>query len=144
MYKMMKVAISIMMSFAMAVCLASTGVEAKAESAQEDGISLASVNIGVPYFIKDKYGKITAQFSGQGTLLVTYTDLKKKSRYIKMYVSTLSKSFKVRKFVVKANKSHSESYNINAMSGRVTIEVFRHTSTKPTSGQIDPLKGILQ
>lgn len=144
MNKIMKAVISIVMSFAIVVCLDPTWVGAKEMSVQEDVISLASVNIGVPYYIQDKWGKITAQFSSQSTLLVTYTDLKGKSRYIKMYVSTSSKSFPVRKFVVKANKAHSESYNINANVGKVTITVYRHISTSPSSGQIDPLKGILQ
>jgi hypothetical protein len=61
-----------------------------------------------------------------------------------MYVSTSGKKFEVRSFVVSANKSHSESYDLNALSaGKVTITVYRHTSTSPSSGQIDPLTGIM-
>lgn len=149
MKRIMKTVISIVMSFAMAVCLEPTlagaeEISAQEISAQEYDISLASVNIGVPYSIKDKWGKITAQFSNQSTLLVTYTDLSSTSRYIKMYVSTSSKSFGVRKFVVKANKAHSESYGVNASGGKVTITVYRHTSSSPSSGQIDPIIGTLQ
>ena len=144
MNKMIKTIISVVMSFAMVVCLAPTGAGAKEMSAKEDGISPASINIGVPYYVQDKYGKITFRFSSQSTLVVTYTDLTNKSRYIKMYVSTPSKSFPVRKFIVKANRAHSESYNINVAVSKVTVTIYRHTSSDSTSGQIDPIKGILQ
>ena len=141
MNKIVKTVISIVISFSMAVCLASTSAGATEISAQEYEISLASVNVGVPYYISDSYGKITAQFTNQSKLLVTYTDLKGKSRYIRLYVSTLSKSFGVRKFVVKANKAHSESYNISSTESQIKITVYRHTTSSSSSSQIDPIVG---
>lgn len=143
MNKIVKTVVSIVTSFAMAVCLASTSAGAAEISPQEYEISPASVGIGVPYHISDSRGKITAQFVNQSKLLVTYTDLTNKSRYIKMYVSAPSKSFEVRTFVVKANKAHSESYNISSTESQIKITVYRHTTSSSSSSQIDPIVGIL-
>lgn len=145
MNKIMKEVIPIVMSFAMAVCLVPTWAGAKEMHAQEDGISLQSFEIGKQYFIRDKKMEIMAMFNSQDTLVVKCRSLTKISRYVEMYVSTSSKSFKVRTFTVKGNDSHSELYSINrANAGKITITIYPHTSSSPSSGYIDPLTGILQ
>lgn len=146
MNKIIKAVISIVMSFAIAICLVPTWAVAEEVSAKEDdGISLATIGVGgEPYSIYDKWGKISAQFSSQRTLLVTYTDLHNTSRYISMYVSNAGKEFPVENFVVKANGAKSVSYPISVSGySNVVITVFRHTSTSPNSGQIDPIVGRL-
>lgn len=144
MNKMMKVAMSIIMSFAMVVCMASTEAGAKAVSAPEDGISPQAYEIGKQYSISDGRMKIVGMFISQDKMVITIHNLSKKvDRYVHLYVSTSSKTFKVRKFNVKKNSSHSETYSVDRNHvGKITIEVHPHVSSDPKSGFIDPLKGI--
>lgn len=145
MNKIMKAVISIAMSFVMVVCLTPTWAGAEEMSAQEDGISAQSFDIGKQYFIRDKRMEIMAMFNSQDTLVVKCKSLTSTSRYVEMYVSTSNKSFKVRKFTVKGNNSHSELYSINrANAGKITITIYPHTSTSPSSGYIAPLTGVMQ
>lgn len=143
MNKAMKVVMSIMMSFAMVVCMASTEVGAKAVSAPEDSISPQGYEIGQQYSITDGRMEIMGMFSSQDTMVIKIKNLTNKSRYVDLYVTTSSKTFKVRKFNVKSKDSHSELYSVNRGSvGKITIEIYPHTSSNPKSGFIDPLKGI--
>lgn len=148
MNKMMKVAMSIIMSFAMVVCMASTEAGAKAVSAPEDGISPQNYEIGQQYSTSDGRMKIVGMFISQNKMVITIHNLKKKGeketdRYVHLYVSTSSKTFAVRKFNVKKNSSHSETYSVDRNHvGKITIEIYPHVSSDPKSGFIDPLKGI--
>lgn len=143
MNKMMKVAISIMMSFAMVVCLASTEAGAKAMSAPEDVISPQGYEIGQQYFRTDGRMEIMGMFSSQNTMVVKIKNLTNIDRYVDLYVTTSSKTFKVRKFNVKTKDSHSELYSVDRGSvGKITITIYPHTSSNPNSGYIDPLTGI--
>lgn len=144
MNKIMKAVISIVMSFAMAVCLAPTGAGVKAMSSQEDGISPQGFGIGTPYSIKDNYTQITAYFTSPNSLLVRCKNLTKKARYTELNVFTPSKSFAKRTFTVGAEAWHSESYSISAYNtSKVTMIVYPHTTTSPSSGYINSLKGVM-
>lgn len=155
MKKFVKNVIAFVMSFAMVICLSSPAVRAEEVSMQDDGIALQNIVIGQQYFVQDKRTKLMAMFSNANTLVITCTNLTETSRYMEMTVSTSSKSFKQRTFTVKGrtldkNKetvyySHSETYSVNAASaGKITIIVYPHVNTSPSSGYIDSLKGILQ
>ncbi len=156
MKKFVKNVIAFVMSFAMVICLSSPAVRAEEVSMRDDGIALQNIVIGQQYFVQDKRTKLMAMFSNANTLVITCTNLTETSRYMEMTVSTSSKSFKQRTFTVKGmtkddkkNKityySHSETYSINAASaGKITIIVYPHVNTSPSSGYIDSLKGILQ
>lgn len=146
MNKIRKVVISVVMSFAMAVCMTSTGAGVKAVSSQDEGISPQSeFQVGVPYTKSDKRGKITAVFTNQSTLVITYTNLTDKNRLVEMDVTTSKKTFKQRSFTVGGDGGvHSESYGITVNDGRIEIIVYPHTSTSPSSGYIDALRAILQ
>ena len=146
MNKIMKIAGSIVMSFAMVVCMASTEAGAKAVPAPEDGISPQSYEIGQQYSVSDGCMKIEGMFISQDKMVITIYNLKKKGatdRYVHLYVSTSSKTFAVRKFNVKKGSSHSETYSVDRNHvGKITIEIYPHVSSDPKSGFIDPLKGI--
>lgn len=156
MKKIVKNVIAFVMSFAMVICLSSPAVRAEEVSMQDDGIALQSIVIGQQYFVQDKRTKLMAMFSNANTLVIKCKNLTENDRYVEMDVSTSSKSFKQRTFTVngyKINKtngkttyySHSETYGINAASaGKITIIVYPHVNTSPSSGYIDSLKGILQ
>lgn len=143
MNKIIKAAISIVMSFAIAVCLVPTWAGAEEVSVNEDdGISPATIGMGNEYQVLDKWGKISAMFVEKERLRVTYTDLTNTSRYIKIYLSEAGEEFPVKTLVVKANKSGSVLYNINYSNySNIIITIYRHTSTSPNSGQIDPIVG---
>lgn len=144
MNKIMKIAVSIVMSFAMVVCLASTEAGAKAVSAPEDGISPQGFEIGQQYSVSDSRMKIVGMFISQDKMVITIHNLSDKTgRYVDLYVSTSSKTFAVRKFNVKKKGAHSETYSVNRNNvGKITIEIYPHVSSDPKSGYIDPLKGI--
>ena len=150
MKKLLKSVMAVMMSLAMAVCLLATEAGATEVSNHDDEIALQSINIGVPYHNYyysngNQVIKLTAQFTNQSTLMITYMDLSGKSRLVEMDVSTSSKTFNQRSYVVKANKTHSETYSINVSNAsKVTSMLYPHTSTKPNSGYIGPYKAILQ
>ena len=140
MKKLLKSVMAVMMSLAMAVCLLATEAGATEVSNHDDEISLNSLIIGRSYSAGDNYGKITIQFTNQSTLLVTYTNLMSKKRYVEMYTSTSSKTFAVIKFTVAKNAAHSESYSINiANASKVTVTVYPHTSSSAGSAYMDPL-----
>ena len=147
MNKLVKVMISAIMSFSMVICLSSTRADAAEminQVEQENGIAVASINIGTPYYISNGRGKLMAHFSSASTLLVTYYDLSNKSRYIKLNVSTSSKSFATRKFVVKAGGYRTESYNVNIGSASgITIDAYQFENSSSSSECIDLLKGIM-
>lgn len=144
MNKVMKGIISVVMSFAMVICLAPAWAGAEEMSAGEDEIAPASITIGQQYSIMDSRGEITAQFIEPSKVLIQYKNKTETARYVEMDVSTPNKSFKTRTFVIGKKGTHSELYNINYNVGRVTIVVYPHTSTNPSSGYIDALRGILQ
>ncbi len=156
MKKIVKNVIAFVMSFAMVICLSSPAVRAEEVSKQDDGIALQNIVIGQQYFVQDSRTQLMAMFSNANTLVIKCKNLTKNGRYVEMDVSTSSKSFKQRTFTVngytKDKKtddiiyhSHSETYSVNAASaGKITIIVYPHVNTSPSSGYIDSLKGILQ
>ncbi len=144
MNKIVKAVISIVMSFSMAVCLAPTGVGAKAMSVGEDAVSPQRFSVGQKYYVQDNYNKITAFFASPSQLIVQCKNIKGQSRFTELKVFTPSKSFPIRTFSLKKGEQHSEMYSIDAFNtSKVTIVMYPHTSTSPSSGYTDSLTGIM-
>ncbi|MFR2010642.1 MAG: hypothetical protein ACLS49_03880 [Christensenellales bacterium] len=144
MNKIVKSIISIMMSLAMIVCIIPTEAMATEISEQDYGISVQRFTIGKKYTKKDNYNKITAYFVSKNQLCVECENIKGQNRYTELYVSTMSKNFKKRTFVLKKGSPHSEIYSIDALNtSKVTITIYPHTSTSPSSGYTDELTGIM-
>lgn len=77
-------------------------------------------------------------------LPVQCKNLKGQSRYNELKVSTPSKSFSKRKFTLKKGQQHSEMFSIDAFNtSKITIILYPHTSTSPSSGYTDSLTGIM-
>lgn len=145
MEKTLKTFISIILSFALIFCLEPVCAGATELSTKEDEIAAASYNIGTQYNITDKYGKITAWFIDSNRLVISYQNTTPNNRYIEMCVYSSNKNFANRGYTVKAGASHSETYSLNInTAGQIRIELYRHLTTSPSSGQIDPLVGRMQ
>lgn len=147
MNSLLKVMLSVLMTFSMIVCVSSTKVEAAQMSGNghDEEISVCNITVGNVYDKSNGKGMLRSQFTSQSTLLVTYYDLSNTSRYIKIDASASSQSLPTKGFVVNAGKNKSVSYSVNINNAsRVRFYVYQYKNTSSTSTIVDGFEAIMQ